>query len=153
MITNAKYYVLALTSSLMLGYSAIVLADNETDDDDIDNDERVELTIIDSPSVTRIVGGINPDYFAYRISGAIFKASNKCLADDVDVDLKTHVDGSTLYVTPLRIVSDESQRQCHAAHAPVYEYSDIDVRHSRGSITKIIVRNVGKERGNLVINP
>jgi hypothetical protein len=115
--------------------------------------ETIEGTIIDRPEVSEIYGGINPDFFGYRVSGAIRTGSNHCLAEDAYAYLDSFQHGDTVYVIPVRIRPGTEPKSCSMVHQPVYELRSIELRHSRHDIKRIVVRNVGESREDLVIEP
>jgi hypothetical protein len=113
----------------------------------------IEGSIIERPVIEEIHGGINPDFFGYRISGDIFKAANPCLAQNIEVHLESFLHENTLYVIPLRLLSPSPAESCGMVHEPVYSSRQIDLRYSRSEVKQIIIKNIGDTREELMIEP
>lgn len=96
----------------------------------------------DSLTVTAINGGINPDWFGYRIEGSLLLGGNPCYAQGTVARLKESTEGDVIALTP-EISKVADGRFCTEEYNPQYARVSIEVRGDSTRVSAVKVRNVG----------
>lgn len=131
----------------MIATALIVTAcgSNDTSTSEVQSvkSQNSEAAIIDV-KVLPINAGINPDAFAYVVSGRIGTGSNRCQAAGVKAYLKQIVVGDQIKVVPMLSSPVHSfNRICTREFMPQFADVTLTVRGSHSEITSVIIKNVG----------
>lgn len=115
--------------------------------------KTVEGVMVVQPSIERINGGFNPEYFGYRVEGLVLKGANDCLATEAAVEIQQYVDNGVLYLVPARILYAELDRVCPSISQPIFELTHADIRYSRKEVQKVVIKNVGQDLEDVTFDP
>ncbi len=107
-------------------------------------DRSVNESIINNVKVKSINGGINPDAFAYVISGRMNTGSNVCDAKGVKVFLKEVKVNDQIEVIPMMSSPNRAGIACTQEYMPQYENVSITVRANHSTTSRVIIKNVEK---------
>lgn len=113
----------------------------------------IEGAMVVQPSIERINGGINPEYFGYRVEGLVLKGANDCLATEAAVEIQQYVENGVLYLVPARILYAELDRVCPSVSQPIFELTHTDIRYSRKEVQKVVIKNVGQDLEDVTFDP
>jgi hypothetical protein len=151
---KAKKWVRSIGIFFMLfsvsGIWTLAIADESRD---APEDKVIESTMVMQPQVHQVNGGINPEYFGYRIEGLVLKGPNDCSAVGASVAIQSYVENGILYLLPSRLVDASFDRVCPSVSQPIFQIAHIDVRYSRKEVQKIVIRNVGQDLEDMAFSP
>jgi len=104
--------------------------------------------VISDLDVKQVNGGINPDYFAYKIKGRVELGSNPCNAHGRTVELKTanllskQDENVVVVFAEVKMGRDEGARICTMEYAPVFVTVETTVRGSYSKVDGVLILNI-----------
>lgn len=126
--------------------SGVVFKNVDAYDHDVNLADLLAEKVSTPTVVSKVValptnGGINPDAYAYSISGDVLLGDNDCYAGDATAKFETARKGNVIEVTAVITRSDRSNI-CYEIYKPVYAHIETEVRGNRLETRDVVVKNV-----------
>jgi hypothetical protein len=137
-----KWRIFVIIGSLALMHSAALLAARDN-----------TPIVIHHTTVEKTNGGINPEYFGYKITGFVTWGHNDCEADQRVLRLHESVQDRVLYLVAKSERAPTESINCPEVFDPVYVAITKDIRYSAKDIEKIVIINTGTNGGTQTIIP
>lgn len=113
-----------------------------------------KAAVVEALEVSRTLGGINPDAFAYVIEGVVETGTNRCAAAGRKVSLHTKLVDKDLHVyATVTKAADEESRICTMEYAPVLVPVEYTVRGYRSKVDQVVIINVDRPGSYESVNP